>query len=155
MEKLIDWEQNTQLTWAVVLLTATLGLAGILVIDSLSTSIRVFVIILSLTLMAVIDMSFYRLATSLVNLRRYIELIGEISKLYKEELEEKALFEWLYLWFVDTTIRYKPRLRTLRVSLIIGLADLFILSYVFVMIIPIALAEFFIFLCACVLILKV
>jgi hypothetical protein len=130
LEKLIDWEQNKQLTWAVVLLTATLGLAGILVIDSLSTSTRVFVIVLGLTLMSVLDFSFYRLATSLVNLRRYVERIGKISELYKEELVTKAIFKSLYGWFVDTADKDKPRLITWRVVLIIVLADLFILLYV-------------------------
>lgn len=130
LEKLIDWEQNKQLTWAVVLLTATLGLAGLLVIDSPSTYTRVFVITLGLTLMGILDMSFYRLASSLVNLRRYIERIGKISKLYHNELENNAILKGLYGWFVDTSVKYKPRLITWRVVLIIVLANLFILLYV-------------------------
>lgn len=157
-EKLIDWEQNKQLTWAVVLLTATLGLAGILFTNSLSTVTRAFIIVLGLTLMLVLDLSFYRLATTLVNLRRYIERIGQISELYKEELletNEKDVYKKLYDWFVDTSVKYKPRLITWRVVLIIVLADFFILSYMFMMILPIGLAEFFIFLCGCVLILQV
>jgi hypothetical protein len=164
-EKLIDWEQNKQLTWAVVLLTATLGLAGILFTNSFSTITRAFVIVLGLTLMLVLDLSFYRLATTLVNLRRYVERIGQISELYRKELlgtkdkeellKQKDILERLYDWFVDASVKYKPRLITWRAVLIIVLADFFILSYMLVMILPIGLAEFFIFLCGCVLILQV
>jgi hypothetical protein len=130
LEKLIDWEQNKQLFWAVVLLTATLGLAGVLVIDSLLTSTKVFVIVLGLALMVVLDVSFYRIATSLVNLRRYIARIGKISKLYKKELEDNAVLKGMYDWFVNTTDKEDPRLRTLRVAFIMILADVFILVYV-------------------------
>lgn len=130
LEKLIDWEQNKQLTWAVVLLTATLGLAELLVIDSPSTSTRFFVVVLGLTLMAVLNMSFYRLATSLVNLRRHIEQIGKISALYKEELVANAIFKGLYGWFVDTADKDKPRLITWRLVLLTVLVDLFILWHI-------------------------
>jgi len=130
LEKLIDWEQNKQLTWAVVLLTATLGLAELLVIVSPSTNTRFFVITLGLPLIVVLDVSFYRLATSLVNLRRYIERIGQISELYEEELVTNAILKRLYGGFVDTAVKYKPRLIKWRVVLIAVLVDLFILLHI-------------------------
>jgi len=129
LEKLVDWEQNKQLFWAVVLLTATLGLAEVLVIDSLSTSTRFFVIVIGLILMGALDMSFYRLAISHVNLKRYIEGLGKLSKLYKNELLDNVIFKW-YDWFVDTTNKDEPHLRIWRVRLIIVFADIFILSYI-------------------------
>jgi hypothetical protein len=133
LEKLIDWEQNKQLTWAVVLLTAALGLGGLFVGNSFSMGKEAFVIILSLVLMLVLDLSFYRLVTSLVFLRKYIEWIGQISDLFNQELVKNAVFSRLYGWFVETAGKDDFHLKKWRVILILGLVDAFIVAYLVLM----------------------
>lgn len=136
LEKLIDWEQNKQLTWAVVLLTSTLGLAGLFVGNSFAMNdTLIFVLLLALTLMLVLDISFYRLVTSLAILGTYVEWIGVLSPLIRQELVTNVLFRRLYAWFVyraDENERFP--IRRLRIGLVIVLADFFIVSYTWVMI---------------------
>lgn len=124
LEKLIDWELTKQLTWAVVFLTTILGLMALLASRLLEqwinfskfpmTTINLtkapFVIIFLLLLIFGVNLSFYRLAASLVNLRNYTERLT--SKLYHQELIEKAILKWFYGWFVKKKDKKDFSLRT-------------------------------------------
>ena len=130
LEKLIDWEQNKQLTWAVVLLTSVLGLAGLFVVNQFSIGKEVVAVILSVALMFLVNLSFYRLASSLVLLRHHIERIGQISDLYKQELIDNAMFKGLYGWFVDAVDKDNPRLKKARVFGVLTAVDFFIVALI-------------------------
>jgi len=136
LEKLIDWELNKQLIWAVVFLTTILGLLVLLARGLLKQWIDFskfplitmnlvktpFVIIFFLLLIFGVDLSFYRLATSLVKLRKWIEMLP--SELIRRELIEKAILKWLYEPFVEKTGKNCFSLRTWFVWLLIVLGDL-------------------------------
>lgn len=135
LEKLIDWELSKQLTWAVVFLTTTLGLLALLASGFLSRwfvlsrSLLVtfspakvpFVVIYLLLMMFGVDLSFYRLATSLAKMRNWTEMLP--SKLHYQELIEKAILTWLYRPFVKRVDNEYSH-RTWLVWLLIALGDL-------------------------------
>jgi len=135
LEKLIDWELSKQLTWAVVFLTTILGLlaffaSGLLRqwIDFSESSLITmnlvkapFVIIFFLLLIFGVDLSFYRLVTSLVRLRNWIEMLP--SELARQELIGKVVLRWFYGLFVERTDKNRFSLRTWFVLLLIVLGD--------------------------------
>jgi hypothetical protein len=135
LEKLIDWELSKQLTWAVVFLTTILGLMALLTSSLLKQWIDFskfplitinlvktpFVIIFFLLLIFGVDVSFYRLAASLVRLRNWIEKLP--SELARQELIEKVVLGWFYGLFVERTDKNHFSMRTWFVLLLIVLAD--------------------------------
>lgn len=143
LEKLIDWELKRQLTWSVVLLTTTLGLlillaSGILkqwvsVSRTLLVTINLvktpLVIIFVLLLLGGVDLSFFRLANSLVNLRNYVIRIP--SELHRQEFTEKAVLTWLYELFTERTEMNRFSLRAWLVWLLILIADLLLVWALF------------------------
>jgi len=139
LEKLIDWELSKQLTWAVVFLTTTLGLIALLAsgllkqwIDfsklpliSINLAKTPFVIIFFLFLFFGVDLSFYRLATSLVRLLNWTEMLT--SELARQELREKVVLRGFYELFVQRTDKNRFSLRTWLVLLLIVLGDLLLI----------------------------
>jgi hypothetical protein len=139
LEKLIDWELNKQLTWAVVFLTTILGLLALFASGLLKKWIDFskfplitlnlvktpFVIIFFLLLIFGVDLSFYRLAASLVKLRNWAEILP--SELIRRELIEKAILKRLYEPFVERTDKNCFSLRTWFVWLLIVLGDLLLI----------------------------
>jgi len=139
LEKLMNWELNKQLTWAVVFLTTILGLMALLASGLLHQWIDFskfplitmnlvktpFVIIFLLLLIFGVDLSFYRLAASLVRLRNLIEMLP--SELQRQELTEKAILKWFYGLFVQRIDKNRFSLRTWLVLLLIILGDLLLI----------------------------
>jgi len=139
LEKLIDWELNKQLTWAVVFLTTILGLMALLAsgllhqwIDfsefpliSMNLVKAPFVIIFFLLLIFGVDLSFYRLAASLVRLRNWVEMLP--SELIRQELMGKVVLGWFCGLFVERTDKNRFSLRTWFVLLLIVLGDLLLI----------------------------
>jgi len=139
LERLIGWELSKQLTWAVVLLTTTLGLFALLASGLLGHWITFskfplitinlakgpFVIIFLLLLIFGVNMSFYRLATSLERLQNWIKMLP--SKLYQQELIEKVVLGWFYNLFVERKDKDRFSLRTWFVWLLIILGDLLLI----------------------------
>jgi len=135
LEKLIDWELSKQLTWAVVFLTSALGLMALFASGLLKQWIDFsefplitmnlvktpFVIIFLLLLFFGVDLSFYRLATSLVRLGNWTEMLP--SELARQELIEKAILKGFYGLFVERTDKNRFSLRTWFVWLLIVLGD--------------------------------
>jgi hypothetical protein len=133
LEKLIDWEVDKQLTWAVVLLTGFLGLIaisgskmmnGLLDFSNLYVSLfkwSVFMVI-ELMLFSVVDFSFWRLASSLAFSRNIIENLP--SELQKHWLIDKALFKWFYGIFVKQIGKHEFSVNSVRVLLMIIVGDL-------------------------------
>jgi hypothetical protein len=96
IEKLIDWELNKQLTWAVVFLTTILGWMGIITVNFTKTP---FTIIFSVLLLSGLDFSFYRIIGSLVTLRDYHErfhLLQNGGGYYYDELVRKREGEFFF-----------------------------------------------------------
>jgi len=139
LEKLIDWELNKQLTWAVVFLTTILGLMVLFASDLLHQWIDFskfplvtinlvktpFVIIFLLLLIFGVNLSFYRLAMSVVRLRKWEEMLP--SELARQELIEKDILKWFYGLFVQRTDKNRFSLRTWLVLLLIVLGDILLI----------------------------
>ena len=139
LEKLMDWELSKQLTWAVVFLTTMLGLMALLASSLLRQWIDFskfplitmnlvkapFVIIFFLLLIFGADLSFYRLATSLVRLRNWVEMLP--SELARKELIGKAVLGWFYGLFVERTSENRFSLRTWFIGLLLLLGDLLLI----------------------------
>jgi len=135
LEKLIDWELSKQLTWAVVFLTTILGLLALLASGLLHQWIDFsefplitmnlvkapVVIIFFLLLICGVNLSFYRLATSLVRLRNWVETLP--SELMRQELIGKVVLGWFCGLFVERTDMNRFSLRTWFVLLLIVLGD--------------------------------
>ena len=82
-EKLIDWELNKQLYWAVLFITANLGLLGLLE----TSPVKDWIIVISIfIIIGIIPICLYRLADTVVKIRHFEERLRELSNLYKEEL---------------------------------------------------------------------
>jgi len=136
LEKLIDWELSKQLTWAVVFLTTMLGLVALLASSLLRQWIDFskfplitmnlvkapFVMVFFLLLIFGLDLSFYRLATSLARLRNWAGMLP--SELIRKELIEKAVLGWFYGLFVERTGENRFSLRTWFVWLLMVLGDI-------------------------------
>jgi ABC-type transport system involved in multi-copper enzyme maturation permease subunit len=136
LEKLMDWEQTAQLTWAVVLLTATLGVAGLLIGYSFAKGTLLFVIILALWLMVVIDVSVYRVFVSVAMLLTYTEQLKVYSTTFKKEMVD-TLFTKRYRWFLSSTEEKIEQntyrryfLRKGRTVLLMVPVDSFIIAYI-------------------------
>lgn len=139
LEKLIDWELNKQLTWGVVFLTTILGLMALLAGSLLKQWIDLskfplitmnlvkapFVIIFFLLLIFGVDLSFYRLATSLERLRNWEQMLP--NEFERQQLLENVPLECLYKLFVERTERNSFSLRTWFVLLLIVLGDILLI----------------------------
>ena len=114
LEKLIDWELNRQLTWAVVFLTTLLGLLALLgtnlfeqwIISKLPLiSINLlkapFVAIFFVLLFFGVDMAFYRLADTTVTIRNFVDDLP--SERMKTPLLRKTILGELYDLFLKRT----------------------------------------------------
>jgi hypothetical protein len=112
LEKLIDWEVNKQLTWAVVFLTTLIGLVSILgtgllknfvvfpcfpLIMNTLAKISLAIIYFALLIFG-FDMSFYRLVCSLATCRSFVEMMP--SDFQKKRIKEKAMYKGFYKIFV-------------------------------------------------------
>jgi hypothetical protein len=95
IEKLIDWELNKQLTWAVVFLTTILGLLGIITVNFTKAP---FIIIFSVLLLSGADFSFYRIIGSHVTLRNYHERFEPLqnARVYYDELVRARRGDWFF-----------------------------------------------------------
>lgn len=136
LEKLIDWELNKRLTWAVVFLTSILGLVALLAsgllrqwvdfssfpLITLNLVKAPFVVIFFVLLVFGVDVSFYRLATSAVRMRNYAEWLTR--KLYRQELMEKAVFKGFTGLFVEKTEKNTFSLRIWFVCLLVVIGDI-------------------------------
>jgi hypothetical protein len=91
IEKLIDWELNKQLTWAVVFLTTILG------IITVNFTKAPFIIIFFLLLSGV-DFSFYRIIGCHVALRNYHERFEPLqnARVYYDELVRERRDDWFF-----------------------------------------------------------
>jgi len=139
LEKLMDWELSKQLTWAVVFLTTILGLLALLASGLLKQWIDFskfplitmnlvktpFVIIFLLLLFFGVDLSFYRLATSVSISRNLMEMLP--SELQRQELVEKAILKWFYRLFLERTDKNRFSMRTWFVLLLIVLGDILLI----------------------------
>jgi len=139
LEKLIDWELSKQLTWTVVFLTTILGLIALLAssllkqwIDfskfpliSINLAKTPFVIVFFHFLVFGVNLSFYRLATSLVRLRNWTEMLT--SELARQELREKVVLREFYELFAQRTDKNRFSLRTWFIGLLILLGDLLLI----------------------------
>lgn len=135
LEKLIDWELNRQLTWAVVFLTTLLGLLALLGTGLLKQWIvfncplicidyykAPLVAIFFILLLFGVDLGFYRLADTTVTLRNFVE--GLPNKRMREELLKKTILGGLYNLFLKRTDKNRFSLRTEFVWLLIVLGDI-------------------------------
>jgi len=140
LEKLIDWELNKQLTWAIVFLTTLIGLLALLGTNLLSHWIDFsefplittnlvkapFVIIFLLLLVLGVDMSFYRLATTAYSMRNLVEMLP--SELQQKELKERRTpLGWFFEQLIKRTDKNCFSLRTEFVWLLIVLGDLLLI----------------------------
>lgn len=140
LEKLIDWELNKQLTWAVVFLTTILGLVALLAsgllrqwIDfssfpliTLNLVKTPYVVIFFLLLIFGVDMSFYRLATTAYTLRNLVEMLP--SELQRKELKERrTILGWFCEQLIKRTDKNRFSLRTWLVWLLIVLGDMLLI----------------------------
>jgi len=139
LEKLIDWELNKQLTWAVVFSTTILGLIALLASGLLKQWIDFskfplitinlvktpFIIIFLLLLFFGVDISFYRLVTSVSISRNWMEMLP--SELQRQELIEKDILKWFYGLFVERIDKSHFSLRTWLVLLLIVLGDILLI----------------------------
>jgi len=142
LEKLIDWELNKQLTWAVVLLSTILGLMSLYASGLLRQWIDFskfplitinlvkapFVTIFSLLLIFGVDVSFYGLATSLVRLRNWEEMLPEFGR---RQSVEKIPLECIYKQFVKRIDEKRFSLRIWFVLLLIVLGDMLLIWALF------------------------
>jgi len=143
LEKLIDWELSKQLIWAVAFLTTTLGLMALLASNLLKQWIDFskfplitinfakfpFVIIFFLLLVFGVDLSFYRLATSLERLRNWVEMLP--SELQRQALKEKVVLRRFYELFLERNDKNRFSIRTWLVWLLIVLGDLLLIWALF------------------------
>jgi len=130
---LIDWELRKQLTWVAVFLATVLGLMSLLgsgllrgwadYSNSLSNSVtRAPFTVIYFLLLSFVDLSFYRLTSSLVRLRNWIE--RESDDLERQELIEKSDLKWFYGLFVRKIDENQFVLRKWLVGLFLILGDL-------------------------------
>jgi len=138
LEKLIDWELNRQLTWAVVFLTTLLGLLALLGTGLLKQWIvfkwplicinyykAPLVAIFFILLFFGVDLGFYRLADTAVTLRNFVEDLP--SRRMREELLKKTIIGGLYDLFLKRTDKNRFSLKTGFVWMLIVLGDILLI----------------------------
>lgn len=135
LEKLIDWDLRKQLTWAAILLSSILGLVSLLVSNKLNQWINLsqlpqidvdfnkipLLIIFAVLLIFGVDLSFYRLSTSLIIIRNWQEMLS--SSLLHEELIDRAILQKLYKLFAKRTDENHFCIRSWFVGLLIIIGD--------------------------------
>ena len=137
LEKLIDWELSQQLIWALVFVAAALGLLVLFASGFLSkwyvlySSLLVkfdpvkvpFVVIYLALMLFGVDVSFYNLAASLARMRNWVERLP--SKLHHQELVDKGVLTWFWLFVKRVNGEYSHR--TWLIWLLIVLGDLLLI----------------------------
>jgi hypothetical protein len=143
VEKLLDWELNKQLTWAVVFLSTIVGLIAILGSNLLAKSFVAFIyplltidlrkipfVIIYFAPLSFSDIGFYRILLSLANM-------GEIVASLPSELQSRQLKRHSIALLCRTFVRQidekKFCVKMWLFALLTAIGDLlFVLAFIFV-----------------------
>jgi hypothetical protein len=127
-EKLIEMEQTSQLTWAILILTSGLGFITLHIEIKALPNANLIVFIFGVLVIGIFDFCFYRIVVGFARIATYIECLKPISRVYRKEFKSTTIFTKLYNLFVKVD-RRKIEPRRWITALTIALVDSFLILY--------------------------